>query len=58
MTGVMVGEQLPLEEAFFLFFLCYQTMILVTGFLQWRSFRESKKFSPNSAKTADGKETM
>ncbi len=31
MTGIMIGEQLPLEEAFFLFFLCYQTMILFTG---------------------------
>lgn len=31
MTGIMVGDQLPLEEAFFLFFLCYQTMILFTG---------------------------
>lgn len=31
MTGVMIGPQLPLEEAFFLLFLCYQTMILFTG---------------------------
>lgn len=31
MTGIMVGDQLPLEEVFFLFFLCYQTMILFTG---------------------------
>ncbi len=31
MTGIMIGEQLPLEEAFFLLFLCYQTMILFTG---------------------------
>ena len=31
MTGTMIGDQLPLEEAFFLFFLCYQTMILFTG---------------------------
>lgn len=30
MTGIMVGEQLPLEEGFFLLFLCYQTMILFT----------------------------
>ncbi len=36
MTGVMLGDQLPLEEAFFLFFLCYQTMILVTGWFAWR----------------------
>ncbi len=31
MTGIMIGTQLPLEEAFFLLFLCYQTMILFTG---------------------------
>lgn len=31
MTGIMVAEQLPLEEVFFLAFLCYQTMILFTG---------------------------
>lgn len=30
MTGIMIGEQLPLEEGFFLLFLCYQTMILFT----------------------------
>ncbi|POH59795.1 lycopene cyclase domain-containing protein [Arthrobacter glacialis] len=33
MTGIMIGPQLPLEEAFFLLFLCYQTMILFTGAL-------------------------
>ncbi|WP_404290764.1 lycopene cyclase domain-containing protein [Glutamicibacter arilaitensis] len=31
MTGLMVAEQLPLEEVFFLFFLCYSTMIVVNG---------------------------
>ncbi|RZU62997.1 lycopene cyclase domain-containing protein [Zhihengliuella halotolerans] len=31
MTGIMLGDQLPLEELFFLFFLCYQSMILFTG---------------------------
>ncbi|WP_306349485.1 lycopene cyclase domain-containing protein [Glutamicibacter sp. MNS18] len=36
MTGIMVADQLPLEEIFFLFFLCYQTMILVNG---WQLFR-------------------
>lgn len=39
MTGIMVGPQLPLEEVFFLIFLCYQTMILVTGIEKWRSTR-------------------
>ena len=33
MTGIMLAPQLPLEEAFFLAFLCYQTMILFTGAL-------------------------
>ncbi|GHD04776.1 lycopene cyclase domain-containing protein [Zhihengliuella salsuginis] len=31
MTGIMLGDQLPLEELFFLVFLCYQTLILFTG---------------------------
>lgn len=31
MTGIMIGPQLPLEEAFFLLFLCYQAMVLFTG---------------------------
>ena len=35
MTGIMIGPQLPLEEAFFLLFLCYQTMILFTGALRF-----------------------
>ena len=53
MTGAMLGDQLPLEEAFFLVFLCYQTMVLVTGFLRWRSSRQ-----PNRAgrPTSDAKE--
>lgn len=32
MTGVLLGPELPLEEPVFLAFLCYQTMILFTGF--------------------------
>lgn len=39
MTGIMLGDQLPLEEAFFLFFLCYQTMVLVTGYQAFRTHR-------------------
>ncbi len=31
MTGVMLGDQFPLEELFFLLFLCYSSMIVVTG---------------------------
>ncbi|MDO5744370.1 MAG: lycopene cyclase domain-containing protein [Micrococcaceae bacterium] len=39
MTGIMLGDQLPLEEAFFLFFLCYQSMVLLNGYLAWRTNR-------------------
>ncbi len=53
MTGIMLGEQLPLEEAFFLFFLCYQTMVLVTGFLRWRSYRWPEKFAPTASDTKE-----
>jgi lycopene cyclase domain-containing protein len=31
MTGVVLAPELPLEEVFFLAFLCYLTMILFTG---------------------------
>ena len=37
MTGIMLSDQLPLEEAFFLVFLCYQTMVLFTGLLHLQS---------------------
>jgi lycopene cyclase domain-containing protein len=30
-TGILVAPELPLEELFFLAFLCYLTMILITG---------------------------
>lgn len=30
-TGVMLGPELPLEEPIFLIFLCYLTMVLITG---------------------------
>ena len=43
MTGVMVGEQLPLEEVFFLLFLCYQTMVLLNGALVWRAHRAKSR---------------
>lgn len=39
MTGVMLGPQLPLEEAFFLFFLCYNAMVMFTGALALRARR-------------------
>jgi lycopene cyclase domain-containing protein len=31
MTGVLLAPELPLEEPFFLLFLCYLTMVLITG---------------------------
>lgn len=30
-TGILIAPQLPLEEPFFLAFLCYVTMVLVIG---------------------------
>ena len=44
MTGILVAPQLPLEEVFFLFFLCYLTMVLFTGItalLRWRDERRA-----------------
>ncbi|MCX7522646.1 lycopene cyclase domain-containing protein [Microbacterium sp. STN6] len=38
MTGILLAPQLPLEELFFLAFLCYLVMVLVTGadrVLEW-----------------------
>ncbi|MFB9165544.1 lycopene cyclase domain-containing protein [Arthrobacter psychrochitiniphilus] len=50
MTGIMLGDQLPMEEAFFLFFLCYQSMLAVLGFLRWSGYRKLLKLehSPSS----------
>lgn len=31
MTGVLLAPELPLEEPLFLAFLCYLTMVLITG---------------------------
>lgn len=31
MTGILLAPELPLEEPFFLVFLCYLTMVLITG---------------------------
>ncbi|MDN6168620.1 MAG: lycopene cyclase domain-containing protein [Arthrobacter sp.] len=35
MTGIMLADQLPLEEPVFLLFLSYQTMIAFTGCILW-----------------------
>lgn len=40
MTGIMLGPELPLEEAFFLVFLCYLTMVVFTGLLAWSRHRQ------------------
>jgi lycopene cyclase domain-containing protein len=34
LTGLVVAPQLPVEEIFFLTFLCYLTMLLVLGFVR------------------------
>lgn len=47
MTGIMIGPALPLEEAFFLLFLCYQTMILFTGGLRiWHHRQAPRRNQP------------
>ncbi len=43
MTGILLAPDLPLEEAFFLTFLCYLTMVLFTSLLRWA---ESGSFRP------------
>ncbi len=43
MTGILLAPELPLEEAFFLTFLCYLTMVLFTVLLRWA---ESGTFRP------------
>lgn len=43
MTGIMVADQLPLEEIFFLIFLCYQTMILINGWTLFQKLRMKRR---------------
>jgi lycopene cyclase domain-containing protein len=50
MTGVLVGEELPLEEVFFLTLLCYNTMNVYTAAKdlragRWRRARAEKGVS-------------
>lgn len=50
MTGIMLAPELPLEEAFFLFFLSYLTMVLFTGLVQlltWRAGRHERTEAAN-----------
>lgn len=53
MTGIMLGDQLPLEEALFLFFFCYQAMILFFGFTKWRAHRAATKVANRSITAKD-----
>lgn len=55
MTGMMIAPQLPLEEAFFLFFLCYQTMILINGISSWRGHR-GKRLEENLNNIQDARD--
>ncbi|MCY0903684.1 lycopene cyclase domain-containing protein [Arthrobacter sp. H14-L1] len=48
MTGLLLAPDLPLEEAFFLTFLCYLTMVLFTALLRWA---ESGSFRPPVRRT-------
>lgn len=43
MTGVMLGPELPLEELFFLLFLCQVTMVLVLGAQRLLEVRVSRR---------------
>jgi lycopene cyclase domain-containing protein len=41
MTGVLLAPELPLEEPFFLLFLCYLTMVLITGVERLREHQKA-----------------
>ena len=43
MTGIMLAHQLPLEEAFFLLFLSYLTMVLFTGTVRVLEHRAERR---------------
>ncbi|WP_349902369.1 lycopene cyclase domain-containing protein [Parafrigoribacterium humi] len=42
MTGVLLAPELPLEEPFFLLFLCYLTMVLIAGVERVLSRRKAR----------------
>lgn len=54
MTGIMVGEQFPLEEVFFLVFLCYCAMIAVTGAQALIQFRARRTRGSSMTGEGDG----
>ncbi|WP_404436816.1 lycopene cyclase domain-containing protein [Microbacterium aerolatum] len=35
-TGILLAPEFPLEELLFLLFLCYLTLILLSGWRRWR----------------------
>lgn len=43
LTGLLVAPQLPLEEAFFLTFLCYLTMVLSLGCARMLAARRERR---------------
>ncbi|WP_432762029.1 lycopene cyclase domain-containing protein [Saxibacter everestensis] len=43
MTGILIAPELPLEEPFFLIFLCYLTMVLIPGSERILSRREGHR---------------
>ncbi|MGO2005378.1 lycopene cyclase domain-containing protein [Arthrobacter rhombi] len=49
MTGIMLADQLPVEEPVFLLFLSYQTMIAFTGSLAWLRHRVRGKAAHRAA---------
>lgn len=53
LTGVLLAPELPLEELFFLILLCYTTMNLYSGLMQfavrWSSSRRRRRVETGSA---------
>lgn len=49
MTGIMLADQLPVEEPVFLLFLSYQTMIAFTGCVAWLRHRARDKTAHRAA---------
>jgi len=41
-TGVLIGEELPLEEVFFLTLLCYVLLLSYLGITRWRDARAER----------------
>lgn len=50
MTGVMLADQLPLEEAFFLLFLSLNTMVLFTAAVRLAESRDRRRGTADSSR--------